>query len=102
MPDVSPYGVTQNADAARTTADALVGEHIPQTTENSVVGALSPDSTAPYRPPGALPPLTRAGRCTGKNGTCSAYPVGDTNLCIFHTPGWRGRWKETGGPTDAA
>lgn len=91
MSDVSPYGVTQNANAERVTADALVGERAGAATAEAMVGSPSMDSTAPYRPPmvGGRK-ASRVGRCIGKNDTCMASPVRGTDRCIFHGPG--GRW----------
>jgi hypothetical protein len=82
MSDVSPYGVTQNADAALVTADALVGAPAGSQRENAAVGSAAMFSTAPYIPPGPKP-----GQCYGKGGTCRAAPIKGTNLCIFHSPG---------------
>jgi hypothetical protein len=83
LPDVSPYGVTQNADAARTTADALVGTPIPQTTGNSIVGGPAFLSTAPYKPRTKPPPRTYG--CTGRDGTCRVPVLTGTDMCLFHT-----------------
>jgi hypothetical protein len=83
MSDVSPYGVTQNADAALVTADALVGTHAGTQRENAAVGSAAMFSTAPYIPPRSQ----REGFCRGKNDTCMAKPIRGTNLCVFHSPG---------------
>lgn len=52
MSDISPYGVTQNADSEMVTANQLVGERLDHPTVNQAVGA-SPAmySTAPYKGP---------------------------------------------------
>jgi hypothetical protein len=83
MSDVSPYGVTQNADAARVTANALVGTHAGAMTENGAFGSAAGFSTAPYIPP----TNKRVGRCKAKNDTCKAYAITGTDLCVFHSPG---------------
>ena len=86
MSDASPYGVTQNADAAQVTADALVGERAGSIRENAVFGSPATMSTAPYKPPVVNGRLrTRIGFCTGKDDTCMAYVIRGTDLCIFHT-----------------
>ena len=83
MSDVSPYGVTQNADAAMVTADELVGTRAGSIRENAVVGSASPWSTAPY-----VPPLReRAHFCKAKGDTCKARAIKGTDLCVFHSPG---------------
>ena len=51
MTDISPYGVTQNANAELVTADALVGEHAGSTTAEAAFGSAAGFSTAPYIPP---------------------------------------------------
>ena len=79
MPEISPYGVTQNADAARVTANQLVGTSLGLTTAEGIVGSAAMFSTAPYVPPRQ--------RCQGKKGTCQAAPLRGTALCVFHTPG---------------
>ena len=87
MSDVSPYGVTQNADAARITADQLVGTRAGSQRENAVHGSAAGFSTAPYIPPYTNGRRTsRLGHCLGKNDTCEAYVIKDTDLCFFHTP----------------
>lgn len=83
MTDISPYGVTQNADAERVTADALVGERAGATTANAMYGSAAGFSTAPY-----VPPLRqRVDFCKAKGDTCKARPIRGTDLCIFHSPG---------------
>jgi len=95
MSDTSPYGTTQNADAARTTADALVGDPVPWTTGNSTVGGPALFSTAPYKPPSAYGPQPKPNRgCTGKDGTCTVPPIRGTDLCMFHTKQARARGGE--------
>ena len=80
MPDVSPYGVTQNADAAMVTANELVGERTDQSVrENALHGSAAMFSTAPYKPP-------HYSGCHGKKQTCNAYPIKGTKWCVFHTP----------------
>lgn len=85
MSDVSPYGVTQHADAEMMTANAMVGERLSPVTVNATVGSAAMFSTAPYIPP--RPPKVKPTkpRCQGKEGTCKAGPIGDTGLCWFHT-----------------
>jgi hypothetical protein len=83
MSDVSPYGVTQNADAARVTANALVGTRAGAQIENAAFGSAAGFSTAPYIPPRSQ----REGFCRGKNDTCMARPIRGTELCMFHSPG---------------
>jgi hypothetical protein len=78
VPETSPYGVTQNADSARVTANQLVGTSLGLTTADGITGSAAMFSTAPYVPP-------RHG-CRGKKGTCQAAPLRGTDLCIFHTP----------------
>jgi hypothetical protein len=52
MSDVSPYGITQNADAELVTANDLVGERTDQSVrENALHGSAAMFSTAPYIPP---------------------------------------------------
>jgi hypothetical protein len=86
MSDTSPYGVTQNADAARVTADELVGERAGSQRENAVFGSAATFSTAPYIPPYTNGRRTsRLGKCRGKDDTCMAYPVKGTDLCMFHS-----------------
>jgi hypothetical protein len=82
MRDVSPYGVTQNADAAGITANQLTGEVRGSTNANAIHGGPATFSTAPYIPP----KRERAGMCAGKNNTCRAWPLIGTELCTFHTP----------------
>jgi hypothetical protein len=85
MPDeYQSYGVTQNANAELTTADALVGERVSPTPANATVGSPATFSTAPYVPPGRRSP-SRVGRCVGKGDTCSAPVVHGTHLCYFHS-----------------
>jgi hypothetical protein len=80
MSDISPYGVTQNADAAHVTANQIVGDLLGSTTADALVGSSAALwSTAPYVPP------ERTG-CYGKNKTCNAYPIKGTQWCVFHTP----------------
>lgn len=83
MSDVSPYGVTQNADAAMVTADQLVGTRAGSMRENAVFGSAAGFSTAPYIPPSAK----RAGFCKAKGDTCKARAIHGTDLCVFHSPG---------------
>ena len=83
MNDISPYGVTQNADAERITADELVGERAGSIRENAVFGSAAGFSTAPY-----VPPLRqRVDFCKAKGDTCKARPIRGTDLCVFHSPG---------------
>lgn len=79
MSDISPYGVTQNADAIMVTANELVGERAGSIRENAVFGSAASMSTAPYIPP-------HYSGCEGKKRTCQAPPMRGTNLCVFHTP----------------
>lgn len=88
MPDISPYGVTQNADAARVTANALVGSPLGLTTAEGIAGSAAMFSTAPYNPP------KRTG-CPGKNNTCRAPVMHGSDRCVFHTP------REHGEPSAA-
>ena len=69
MSDVSPYGVTQNPDAAAVTAEQLVGEHAGSVTEHQDDARFSPArfSTAPYQPPTPLPVADMADICKYKN-----------------------------------
>jgi hypothetical protein len=93
MSDISPYGITQNANSELVTADELVGQRSGSIRENAVFGSAAGFSTAPYLggpkvnkvipPP---PPLARK-RCIGRDGECLAYPINGTDLCVFHTPG---------------
>lgn len=93
MSDASPYGVTQNADREMVTADELVGEHAGSVRENAMFGSAARFSTAPFIEGPKVnkvvvpPPPPPRKRCSGRDGTCQAYPVGDTDLCVFHTPG---------------
>ena len=88
MSDISPYGVTQNADVEMVTANELVGEHAGSQRENAVFGSAAGFSTAPYIPPYTNGRRTsRLGKCRGKNDTCEAYPVTGTDLCVFHSQG---------------
>lgn len=89
MSDTSPYGVTQNADAAHVTANQLVGTRVGLTTAEGIVGSAAMFSTAPYVPPHKV--ITG---CHGKQGMCRAYPISGTDFCIFHT-------KEPGEPSTA-
>jgi hypothetical protein len=84
MSDASPYGVTQNADAAMVTADALVGTHAGAQRENAVFGSAAGFSTAPYIPPSKP---NREGFCKARDDTCKARAIRGTDLCIFHSPG---------------
>ncbi|HEU0069381.1 MAG TPA: hypothetical protein VFQ26_09020 [Nitrospiraceae bacterium] len=79
MSDVSPYGVTQNPDAAMVTANQLVGEHAGNVTAHQADERFSPArfSTAPYE-------VTRRGKCIGKDNTCEAYPIRGMDHCVFH------------------
>jgi len=88
MSDISPYGVTQNADAERITANAMVGTPVGLVTADGIVGSGAGFSTAPYIPP-------RHTGCQGKKGTCQAPPLRGTALCFFHTP------KDQGEPPTA-
>lgn len=95
MSDVSPYGITQHADADLMTANALVGERVSPVVGNAVHGSAAMFSTAPYIPPRpkAPPPLLgprhpdRIGKCLGKDDTCRAGPMRGTDWCVFHTQG---------------
>ena len=80
MSDIGPYGVTQNPDAEMVTANALVGERAGNVTDYQSDPGFSPASfsTAPYVSP-------RQGKCVGKDNTCEARPLRDTDLCFFHT-----------------
>lgn len=81
MPEISPYGVTQHADAAAVTANALVGGPVSHVHQNAPFGQVSMMSTAPFdgRPP------HRRRKCRGKNDTCKAPPMLGSDLCFFHT-----------------
>jgi hypothetical protein len=83
MSDISPYGVTQNANAEMVTANELVGDRAGSIRENAVFGSAAGFSTAPYKPP---PKVERVGRCHGKNDTCRAPLVYGGAWCIFHLP----------------
>jgi hypothetical protein len=87
MPDISPYGVTQNAVAEQVTANQLVGERSEHITTNAVAGSAAAFSTAPYRPDiiGGRR-ASRIGKCLGKKDTCMSPPMKSTDLCWFHTP----------------
>ena len=85
MTDISPYGTTQNANAERVTADALIGERAGSTTAEAAFGSAAGFSTAPYVPPRR--PASREGCCRAKNDTCKAPPIKGTELCMFHSPG---------------
>lgn len=85
MSDVSPYGITQHADAERVTANEMVGERVSPVIGNAQFGSAAAFSTAPYRPPGYRKPAgTGRKRCAGNDNTCKAWPVGDGDLCYFH------------------
>jgi hypothetical protein len=86
MPDISPYGVTQNADAAAITANELVGEPAGSVQQNAVVGNLSQHSTAPYIPPRPRP---RPDMCLGKDNTCKAPKLHGSDWCFWHDPSER-------------
>jgi hypothetical protein len=80
-----PYGVTQNADAAAVTANALVGKQIASIGANAVVeGAAQATgwSTAPYKPRSNQ---RGAKGCYAKGGTCGAPALRGERLCFFHS-----------------
>jgi hypothetical protein len=81
MPDISPYGVTQNADAERVTANQLVGTAVGLITAEGIIGGAAMFSTAPYVPPRRVGSLG----CVGKDGKCGAPAIRGTELCYFHT-----------------
>ena len=85
-PDISPYGVTQHADAEMVTANALVGELMGSMPFNATP-ASGPAflSTAPYIPPGRLRE-SRTHMCKAKDDTCRAYRVKGSDYCFAHQP----------------
>jgi hypothetical protein len=96
MSDISPYGVTQNPDAAAVTANQLVGSPVGSTRENAAIEGVGPAflSTAPY----VSPVKPRGGYCCkGKNDTCMAAPIRGTDYCVFHS-----QKKASGEPSDSA
>jgi hypothetical protein len=89
------------------TANELVGERAGSIRENAVFGSAAGFSTAPYLggpkvnkaiPP---PPAPERRRCVGRDGECLAYPVGGTDLCVFHTPGQTRRDRMVNGEPPA-
>jgi hypothetical protein len=85
MPDVGPYGYTQNATDQGVTANQMVGERAGSTTGTAMLPSSSPAflSTAPYidrRSP------KRIRKCKGKDDTCEAFPKKGTEWCAFHQP----------------
>ena len=85
MAENKPYGVTQNADAAMVTDNALVGARIASVGFNAVVeGAAQASawSTAPYKPPSNN---RGAKGCYAKGGTCGAPALRGERLCFFHS-----------------
>ena len=88
MSDVSPYGVTQNPDAAMVTANALVGTPAGSMRENAAIEGIGPAllSTAPYIPPPGERKRGPKG-CTGRNGECGAPALRSNDLCWFHSQG---------------
>jgi len=79
MPEISPYGVTQHADADLMTANAMVGEQVTRVHQNAPYGSHSLDSTAPYRGPNG-----GRRRCIAKGGTCKAPPMIGAETCYYH------------------
>jgi hypothetical protein len=86
MSDVSPYGVTQNPDAAAVTANQLVGSRAGSTNQNAAIEGVGPAvlSTAPYVPPTSELPRGPKG-CIGRKGQCGAPVCRGTDLCWFHS-----------------
>ena len=86
MSDVSPYGTTQNPDAAAVTANALTGTPVGSTRENAAIAGVGPAvlSTAPYVPPRSEQKRGVKG-CYGRKGECGAPAIRGTDLCWFHS-----------------
>ena len=76
MADTSPYGVTQHADEAMVTANALVGERAGNVTAHQTDSRFSPAafSTAPYVPPRPT---------TGIGDDDIATVVADAGVCRY-------------------
>lgn len=95
MADIKPYGVTQNANAEMITANALVGDNAGSMRAEQANPDYGPavHSTAPYKGGPKVktaPPLVRrvasTGQplCIGKNDTCTAWRMKDSDYCRWH------------------
>lgn len=88
MPDISPYGVTQNADAEQITANQLVGERAGNVTAHQLSGQFAPAgfSTAPYR--GDRKVVDRYKKTctfvTAKGQECRGLALKGTDFCRHH------------------
>ena len=94
MSDIGPYGVTQNADAAAVTANALVGEHAGNVTAHQADARFGPAlfSTAPFKGGPEVDRGSTATRyddhghplCFGKNNTCRSWRLSGSDYCRWH------------------
>jgi hypothetical protein len=80
MSDIGPYGVTQHADGEMVTANALVGGHAGNVTENQTDPRFSRAmlSTAPYKKPGTK----EKGVCAKPD--CRGLAKLGTDYCRWH------------------
>ena len=94
MSDVSPYGVTQNADEVMVTANELVGEHAGSVTAHQADARFSPArfSTAPFKAGPEVrkdAPVQMRHRdgvplCAGLGNTCGMWRLKGSEYCRHH------------------